>query len=218
MSGLHEHAARRRWLRWFLLLAFLGLWAAASPAALGEVVRVEEDWELVIGDPDPNSASPQVTCTISPVGDSAWLYAAFELNQCSLPAFQPGGMQLQVWQWESPQVEKTGPAAGLLASPGETIRWTQNMHVNDGVLVFEVTGGSSTTWGDFGGSGSLKVVAPMHLYSLDYYSPDASVAKSGVGYAANRVERLVLKRVRYFSSTGEQWEDNTERVVHSAGD
>lgn len=33
----------------------------AVPAA----ARVEEDWELVVNEPDPNNNGPQVTCTIS---------------------------------------------------------------------------------------------------------------------------------------------------------
>ena len=61
-----------------------------------------------------------------------------------------------------------------------------------------------------------------HAYSnigpsvrLNEYSPDTSAEHSGVGYAGNRVQSLVLKRVRLLLDTGDVVEDNTERVVHS---
>ena len=38
----------------------------ASTAAMGQdLVHVEEDWQLVVADPDANSCGPQVACTMS---------------------------------------------------------------------------------------------------------------------------------------------------------
>ena len=55
---------------WAVLPLGLALLVAQfAKGDLPEVVRVEEDWELVVGTPDANSDAPQVTCVISPTGD-----------------------------------------------------------------------------------------------------------------------------------------------------
>ena len=206
---------RRRPLLWLPALLFVAVGSQVACADWGPtVVRVEEDWELVVDSPDPNSVAPQVTCVISPRGHVDSLYAAFVLNAQTLPGFIPGGLQLQVWDGKSPRSDRKFPAAAVLAQPGETIRWTQGMELDDGVLHFEITDGSSSTWGSFGGQGYLKAGVSTSLESLNHYSPDVSVANSGVSYAANRVISLKLKGFRVYLSTGDYYEDTTERVVY----
>ncbi len=207
----------RYWpFRWLLVTALLlgctGVGWAQSGAT---VVRVEEDWELVVGTPDSETDAPQVSCAISPLGNLDSWHAALELNQQSLPTFTAGGVQLQVWQGEVPLSDRRFPNAAVLAHPGETVCWTQTMQLDEGNLTFEIINGTSTTWGNFGGQGYLKASVATTLSSLGTYSPAVSVENSGVGYAANRVQSLVLKRVRYHMSTGDQIEDTTPRVVHS---
>ena len=213
MAASLAYTARRRWWACFVVLLLVGAWAVSPPAARAHVIRVEEDWEMVVSDPDPNVDSPQVTCTMSPVGNIAGWHAAFDLNQRSFVEFNPGGLQLQLWNGEVAISQVTAAASGLLATPGESISWTQSMQIADDYLVFRISGGNSVTWGDFGGS-SLQIALPSGLSSLNGYDPGVSVQNSGVGYAANRVQRLVLKRVRYYTESGEQWQDNTERLVH----
>ena len=205
----------------FLLISFLaGLfwcsWSRVGEAqSLPYVVRVEEDWELVVAEPDANNNAPQVSCVTSPVGNVESFHAALVLNYQGLPEFVPGGIQLQVWNNETPQLWRKFPNTALMAHPGETVRWTQVMELTECGLTFEIINGSSTTWGSFGGQGYLKKNIYTSLPSLNAYSPDTSVEHSGVSYASNRVTSLVLKRVRLHLSTGEVIEDATERVVHS---
>jgi hypothetical protein len=40
------------------------------------------------------------------------------------------------------------------------------------------------------------------------------VRNSGIGFASNRVQSLVLRRVRYILDTGDQYEDATVRTVY----
>src|SRR6185436_10546185 len=61
------------------------------------VVAVEEDWELVVGEPDPDALAPQVTSVYSPVQNTDLLYAAIDFNHHSQFEFASGGIQLQVW-------------------------------------------------------------------------------------------------------------------------
>jgi len=190
-------------------------WATlAAGQSAPQVVRVEEQWKLVVTTPDPDSSGPQVTTVISPVGNVAGIHAAFELNQQSLPEFTPGGLQLQVWNNELPLAYRQFPSPVVMATADEQVTWTQSLALADGKLTFEIRDGQSTSWGNFGGQGYLKATVYTQLENLNQYDPAVSVANSGVGYAANRVQSLVLTGVRLTLSTGEVLEDNTTRVVH----
>jgi hypothetical protein len=195
-----------------ILLALLLSQVASAQSST--IVRVEEDWELVVGEPDSDSDAPQITCVISPFSHLCGVYAIFELNHQSLPDYQAGGLQLQLWYGEYPLDSCNFPNSSLLSHSGEVIHWTQSIRLHDGKLVFEITNGSSTTWGAFGGQGYLKTCLPTLLTNLNSYDPAVSVDNSGAGYADNRIESLVLKRVRAYTSTGEEILDDTARVVH----
>ena len=75
-------------------------------------------------------------------------------------------------------------------------------------------GGSSATWGNFGGQGYLKASVDTALANLNGYSPTVSVENSGISYAANRVQSLVLRRVRLRTSTGEMQEVEVALTVY----
>jgi len=214
MNG-HLALGARSWpLRGFLVVLFVVVWATIAAADdSATIVRVEEDWELVVATPDTDSNGPQLACVISPVGDLNSVYATFELNHQSLPSYVPGGLQLQVWNGETPVSHRKFPTEAILSDPGETVRWTQSVEVVDGGVAFEITNGSSTTWGAFGGQGYLKSTVSTCLADLNGYKPTVSVDNSGVSYAGNRVESLTLRRVRVFASTGEMLEDTTVRPV-----
>ncbi|MDZ4782251.1 MAG: hypothetical protein SGJ19_18550 [Planctomycetia bacterium] len=65
-------------------------------------------------------------------------------------------------------------------------------------------------------NGNLTLSIPWSLNSLAGYSPETSVEQWGVGYASNRVGRLVLKEVRHFNAANELvFQDTTQRVVHT---
>jgi len=187
----------------------------ASWAQTTDVTRIEEDWELVITEPSPNSDAPQVTCLIAPVANVASLYATFIVNHHDVPYFIAGGLQQQAWNGKTLLASKRYPDQAVLTTPGETIRWTQVMRLADDGLVFEVVNGESTTWGAFGGEGTIKITVSTALTNLNGYNPAVSVEHSGASFAANRVQSLVLKRVRAYGAAGLITEDRTARVVHS---
>ena len=61
---------------------------AQTPA--GTAVRVEEDWQLVVAQPDIINNGPQVTCTMAPAGMASG-YAAFDFDYQTQPGYSPGG-------------------------------------------------------------------------------------------------------------------------------
>jgi hypothetical protein len=195
-----------------LIVLFAARGIASEPIT---VVAIEEDWELVVKSPEPNTTAPQVSCTISPLSHVESIHAAFELNHQNQPEFTPGGLQLQVWNNEEPLISRKFPNAAVLSTDDEVVRWTQGLRLDAGTLTFEITNGTSTTWDSFGGQGYLKASLMTNLENLNGYDPDVSVQNSGVAYAGNRVTTLVLKRVRATLATGEVIEDTTPRVVHT---
>ncbi len=183
------------------LLPLTDATAQDGPAAV-DIIRIEEDWKLVVESPDTNSGSPQIRCVLSPNGDIESTHAAFTLNHHSQPDYQEGGMQLQLWSGESIKASQANSKQGVLSHEGETVTWTQSMSLDSGTLTFAVTNGSSTTWGSFGGEGYLKFTVATERTSLGNYLPSVSLNNSEVGFAANRVERLELVEVRAYTADG----------------
>src|SRR5205085_10135409 len=64
-----------------------------SPSAL---VRIEEDWELIVGDPAIDRAAPQVSTQMAR-STGASRFCNFHLNSLDIPNYKQGGLQLQVW-------------------------------------------------------------------------------------------------------------------------
>jgi hypothetical protein len=187
--------------------------ACADESPAGQVVAVEEDWELIIKEPDQETQAPQVSCVMAPTSDDSGVFAAFNLNHKSFPQYDAGGLHLQLWNNQVALASATFPSDALLGTVNEAIRWTMQMRLENGQLIFEVVSGSSDTWGTFGGTGVLNVSVASELGNLDQYQPEYSVANSGVGYAGNRVTSLKLKAVRKLLESGQVLQDNNPRVV-----
>jgi len=211
-TGMRCWAIRAALAALFLVGCTAATWGQIS----APIVRVEQDWELIVEAPDSDNDAPQAVTVISPVGDALSVYAAFELNQRAEPSgFMPGGLQLQVWDGETLVAEQSYARDNILDEANETITWTQKMLLADGHLVFKVTDCISHTWGDFGDDGNLRLSVDTTLTTLAGYGANVSVVNSGVGYGGNGVRSLILKRTRLYTEAGLLSEDCTEKVVHT---
>ena len=201
-------------LRWMFMAALCGLTFGVASAEPNDIVRVEEDWELVVGEPDPNSCGPQVACAMSPFANISDTYFTTEINHRSMPWWAPGGISLHQWsgEWRVRSFDRADRST--MNTNDEVVRWTQSLDVSGGVLTFQVKDGSSTTWGPFGYSSMVKLQTSWGVNNINNYSPDVSVASSGVAYAANRVKSLRLKQVRATRENGTTVTDTTLRTVH----
>jgi hypothetical protein len=177
------------------------------------IIKAEEEWELVVAEPDSDTTAPQVTCMMSPVGGDDGLHMTFELNHKSGSQFVAGGLTMQLWDGETWISTNRGESTRVMSTAAETVRWTQSMRVDGDNLTFEVKNGISVTWGEFGDS--FRASAPWGKSSINGYSPQNSTRLSGIGFASNRVQSLVLKKFRVYLSTGQVYENNTPRVVYS---
>ena len=204
--------------KWFTAASVLALMALPAYADGPSIIRIEEDWEMVIGEPSPSSDAPQVTCAISPLPNLDWLSATFLVNSHEVPNFTAGGLQLQAWRGEQLLDSRHAPNQAVLATPGEVVRWTQVMEKAPDGVKFQIINGTSTTWGNFGDDDALKLNIPTSLPNLNGYNPEVSVKNSGVSYAGNRVRSLVLKKVRAYTAEGLLAEDDNPKTAHEAND
>lgn len=175
--------------------------------------RVEEDWELVIEQPDTVTAGPQITTTMSSQGDNSLGCVVFNLNYRETPTFQAGGLQVQLWTNKTRQASFSAQNTLQLNTPGETITWTQRMAQSSGVIAFDVLNGVSTTWGKFGQGSNLSLVYNGTTNLLMSYSPDISVKNSGVGWQSNHVTSMTLKQVRYYANNTLIRTDTVARAI-----
>lgn len=197
-------------------VAGLLLFVGGASAAFGDntITRVEEDWELVVGEPLADNCAPQVINVISPTGNLSGKYGIFELNHRTCGDYGPGGMQLQIWEDETLRGYISPTRCDLLNTPSETVTYTVKMSALEGTLSVEVKNGNSTTWGQFGGDSSLRLATSTSVNDLSGYDPALSVSSSRIGYAQNRVVRFVQKEVRYYSYGTLISTDTTRRVVY----
>lgn len=188
-------------LRTVRSLAVVCACCSVGPTAWADppVTAVEEDWELVVGEADLATNAPQITTVFSARGDLDAFYAVFTLNHRTIPAYGAGGMQLQIWFNEIPLIDKAANESGALATAGETVRWTQRLSLVGNILQYEVSNGTSNTWGGFG-NGQLKIATASNLDDLSNYQTDVSAKNSGIGFASNRVQSLKITQVRRYAA------------------
>lgn len=193
-------------------LLFLSPLRAETPS---NVTRVEEDWELVVGEPSVDDTSPQIINIISPTDRIDAELAVLELNHSTQPDYLDGGVQFQRWFGDFERVYRTPHTTNRLSIPGERIKYTMSMKIEGGLLKFGVRNGTSQTWGHFGGESEQWNSSVLSVYAnLDGYSPAISTKYSRVGYAANRVQKYSLKEVRYYNGNQLLQKDTGERIVH----
>lgn len=186
-----------------------------------DVFRIEEDWQLVVGDPDILVNGPQVTCTISPL-DMDTAYCAFDLNYRTQPDYRAGGLQIHTWDPSDPIEYANSSRTGMMSTSNETVTWTQTMTLDptQSTITFQVINGQSQTWNTFGGQkggnyGRLILAINTSLPNLNGYTPDVSLNNSGVSFASNLVVSQTLMAVRYYDSNGKLLSQNTTpQVVH----
>src|SRR4051812_3997559 len=144
-----------------LMLAVGGSFALAQSAS-SPPDQVEEDWQVVIAEPDSLAVGPQVTTIMSPNSDPTAAFVTFYLNYRDYPMWLPGGLQIKAYG-AAPDATTSAPLLGsdtqgteICQTSGETITWTQRLTLSGGSLSYNVVNGQSTTWGQFGqGQGSL---------------------------------------------------------------
>ena len=177
--------------------------------------KVEEDWELVVANPDPLLDIPQIVTVFGPT--NAWFdtHTVFELNHGTLPSFGEGGMQLQVWygDWLVGYHRQQAPTE--LSTSNELIKYTTVTAIRGEFLDMEVVNGSSTTFGEFGVDSAMKVRLYTNRNDLNPYEPNNSILHSRVTFGANRVSYFKRTAIRVYEVNGDLYaQDENDTFVY----
>lgn len=198
------------------VLLVLGALPGSITRADDPIVRVEEDWEIKVKLPDNDVTAPQIITSFSPLENLAGIHATFEINHIASVDFASGGLHLSTWCGETHlAVIHAGNFASMLTD-GEIVRWTQALEVKDDQLIVEIRNGTSATWGTFGTEGTLRLSLSTTLQNLSAYRPIVSTANAEVSYAANRVQSLLMRNVRYIHASGDVTSENPQKYVHQS--
>ncbi len=176
------------------------------------VMRVEEDWEAVLLEPDLDLTAPQFHTIMSPYGGTDGLHFQTSWNYRDINGFISGGLQTVAWDGDFENTSKAFRDDSV-SNAAETIRWTQVLRTTGGTLNFRIKDGTSQTWGAFGGSES-RISLTASVPNLDGYRPGTSVANSWISYGENRVMLLRIREARGYDADGNLVvHDQTSRVV-----
>lgn len=196
------------------LFAVVGLVALASSlasVAAQDIVRIEEHWELAITQADSQTNAPQVMMQFSPFGAESDWHFELDLNHASVPEYSAGGFQVRAMQGDSLVADARLLPNARLDAQSELLTWVQIAQKQPSGWAFAVGFGSSVSWGSFGGPETVVTLPTGELPIR--YSPQNSLAASGVIYAKNRVERLTLRKVRYYFSNNQYIDVNVGSSV-----
>ncbi|MEQ1824956.1 MAG: hypothetical protein ABL921_03390 [Pirellula sp.] len=197
---------------WFLgcLVAFSVQHAIAAGA--DKIIRVEEDWELVVETPDPLQDAPQVSTWMSPRNSLTGEYFGVDLNHAQRSGYEGGGFQTKAMNGSTLVEDRLSHSGQNLTVQNETVKWTQVMAIDNQDLVFSIKNGTSTSWGSFGGTDTAIRVS-SGLSNLNSYNPETSCESSGVGYASNRVASLKLAKIRFYTENGQEFVITLDRTI-----
>ncbi len=179
--------------------------SGAYVSADSGIFKIEEDWELVVNDPDANNYSPQVTFFMSP-RLSEYDYFQLQMNYSADADvdFTGGGFHVAAVRNGSMYDEARSQTRLAISSDNDHIRWTSVMANINGEYLFAVKNGYGDEWGPFGGPEYLVRMPAEGDKALNEYSPQASLDNVDIGFGANRVSSLKLLQVRYYFTDGHE--------------
>lgn len=191
-----------------------------AASALGQsdpVMRVEEDWKLILNEPNEDRYSPQFHTVMSPYGTTDSFFGQVLWNYREIydvqsgNTFAAGGLQLQGWNGSTATIRRS-VRSSQLSIYAETIQWSQVLETDGSTLTFGIDNGQSVTWGAF--DRDMRITSSAAVVNLNSYSTSVSAENSWITYGANRVESLVITEVRRYGPNGMISRDTTPRVVY----
>lgn len=177
--------------------------AKESTASEPVVYKVEEDWEMVVNEPDVANNSPQVTFFTSPSTGNEDSYFQLQMNYHADEDYSSGGFHVAAVDGGAMMDEARSVTRKTLATDDDQIRWTSVMAVINNRALFAVRDGHGQQWGDFGGPDYLVRTVPSPVSDLSGYHHQQSLDNVDIGFGKNRVSRITLKAVRLFYTDGQ---------------
>lgn len=185
----------------FLLCALLAP-ATSAKAESQDIYFVEEDWEVTIVEPATAINSPQISFFTFPVSSDESSYFQLQMNYAAEEWYSSGGFRVTAVSGEVPVDEERSENRKIWATSHDTIKWTTLMAFQDGRYYYAIKDGQSDDWGSFGGPDYLVEMPAAEGQSLIAYHPSISLDNVDVGFGANRVASIRLKKVRVYYHDG----------------
>lgn len=203
---------RRAVLTASLVLVFTMSNSVNAEDTVRKLVRVEEDWMVLIQETDRDATSPQVNNVISFGSSQSSLYGMIELNHGTSPSFRSGGIQVQARNDETVINQTSWREGYTLNEDYDRLEYTVTLFHQNSSTYVGVKNIRSKTFGD---SGSTEIRAQVTSWekSLTDYRPDVSASASSVNVGAQRVATMCMPRVRYYYSNGDVETDETLRFA-----
>ncbi len=202
MSRTLNVRGARRALLFAASICLLAALPVRADAQTATVYLVEEEWEMVINEPEPAINSPQVAFFLYPAADHPECYFQLQLNYAAEAGYSSGGFRVGAFYNESPIDEERSQVSQTLAWDNDRVRWTSAMAVFHGKLMYALKDGYGYQWGAFGGPDYLVEMDDQDMHALDHYSPQKSLESVDIGFGANRVHSICLKRVHLTYTDG----------------
>lgn len=166
------------------------------------VYKVEEDWEMMVNEPDVSNNSPQITFFTSPSHELDNSYFQLQMNYHADEAYSSGGFHVASVQEGKTVDEARSVTRKNLSTNDDVVRWTSVMAVIDNRALFAVRDGYGREWGNFGGPNYLVRMVPSPVSDLSKYQHQQSLQSVDIGFGRNRISRITLKAVRLFYTDG----------------
>ncbi|MEO1617939.1 MAG: hypothetical protein AAFV88_18945 [Planctomycetota bacterium] len=202
MFHMQIRAAARSWRLAIILWLVACLTASTTLADDPKLFLVEEDWEVVITEPDAAINSPQIAFFLFPDAEHDDCYFQLQMNYSAEDGYSSGGFRVGAFCNEVPMDEERSRVSEMLTWDNDRISWTSAMAVFDGKLMYALKDGDGQQWGNFGGPEYLVEMDDQDLHALDHYSPTKSLESLDIGFGKNRVASVRLKRVRLKYTNG----------------
>lgn len=213
------------------ILAFGCVWTLAAFAAASKtfatdtaddpkpIYYVEEHWELVLGDPDPLTNSPQVSFFVFPDSRDDSRYFELQMNYAADPggeadAYSGGGFRVTSVVDGIPHQHRRSESHQRWTSDQDRIRWTSVVAAYDDQWRFAIKNGSGDDWGNFGGPEYLVELPAASDSGLAFYHPKVSVSNVDIGFGKNRVQSIRLRGVTVVYRDGTRQNIVRNDVVH----
>jgi len=197
--------------RSLILICLLSQTALAQTSPT--LVRVEEDWILLVDEPDSPLASPQILNVISPNQNLDGIFGLVQLNHRSDPSFYAGGQQVQAWIGPSLVGYASGTKTAVLYRTADQITYTVSMERVSTGIRFQLKNGRSRTWGRFAWT-PVSVTVPTTDKDLSAYTPEFSAANTTVVLGAHRITSFYINTTRRIYNDGSTVTDTTDRFTH----
>ncbi|MDE0862773.1 MAG: hypothetical protein OSA98_03230 [Rubripirellula sp.] len=166
------------------------------------VYKVEEDWEMVVNEPDVSNNSPQITFFTSPGHGFDDSYFQLQMNYHADEAYSSGGFHVASVHQGRTVDEARSVTRKSFSTDDDVVRWTSVMAVINNQALFAIRDGYGREWGHFGGPNYLVRMVSSPVPDLSTYQYQQSLQSVDIGFGRNRISRITLKAVRLFYTDG----------------